>query len=121
MHNGYISKAIGEYAFQTKKEEALQKADYWKKFGVLVLASDLSAAWIQFVDSRVNNEFDRGMYMDEIIQILLMIKSGFSCEVIADVAKEIPDIDSILDVDLVDFVQPEILNAIKSNIETRTA
>lgn len=46
---------------------------------------------------------------------------GMDPKDISEIAREIPDIDILLAREFPRFVQPEILDAIKSNIVARTA
>ena len=98
---------------------AQNKTDYWKTVGTSLLGSgEYSEKWCKIVDEKVNAQFDRGIYLDETLQLMSMIKSGVPNEVVAKAIKELPDGLRILDDYLGAFIHPETLENIKQHLNS---
>ena len=105
------------------KEKAivLSKGEYLKTVdSFLFAAEELSEKWVAFVDEQVNINFIRGTLMDETLQIITMIKSNAPVQVIAQTINQIPGRRTVLDTNLEAFINPEILEEIKSCMNTNT-
>lgn len=108
---------------ETAMERARNKMGYWKEAGSALLASDgqgLVEKWCDFVDKHVTSDFTKGELLDEMLQIMSMIKLNLPYEVIAKTVMQIPDGLIIIDYYLGAFIHPEILDNIKSYMNTRT-
>ena len=102
------------------KEEAESKIGYWETAGTAILGdNELSAKWCSFVQSKANNNFENGAFLDETLQIMSMIKSNIPYELIAQTIKQIPNGQTIIDSYLGAFIHPEILNEIQSHIDSK--
>ena len=103
-----------------EKEKAVKKIGYWETAGTALLDNDeLGAKWCLFVQAQANDDFVRGALLDETLQIISMIKSNISCEVIAQTINQIPGGQTILDAYLPAFINPEILYEIQSHIDSK--
>ena len=97
------------------------KAEYWKKAGSAYLEDEgLDNKWCNFVDELANDSFIRGALLDETLQVISMIKSGISCDIIAKTIEVIPSGQTILDDYLPAFIHPEIISEIQSCINEKS-
>lgn len=104
-----------------EKEKAQRKIDYWQTVGSSFLESDgLGEKWCSFVEQQANDDFARGALIDETLQIISMIKSNIPTEKIALTIEQISGGQTILDDYLGAFIHPEILDEIKSYLNSKT-
>lgn len=103
-----------------EKERAQKKLGYWQTAGNAILNNDeLGEKWCAFVEKQVNDDMATGALLDETLQIMAMIRSNMPLEIIAQTVKQIPGGQSIIDAYLGAFVHPEILEGIKSHMESK--
>ena len=103
-----------------EKGKAQRKIDYWQTAGKAILdENELSEKWCAFVEQQANDDFTRGVLLDETLQIMTMIKSNMPFEIIAQTIKKIPNGQTIIDDYLGAFIHPEILYEIQSQMNSR--
>lgn len=103
-----------------EKGRAQRKLGYWQTAGNAILNNDeLGEKWCAFVEEQVNDDMATGVLLDETLQIMTMIRSNMPLEIIAQTVKQIPGGQTIIDEYLSGFVRPEILEGIKSHMESK--
>ena len=108
-------KEVIDLIGKIEKQKAIAKIGYWQTVGNTLLAKDgVGEKWCTFVEDQAYNDFIKGALLDETLQIISMIKSNVSYEVIAQTINEIPGGLTIIDTYLPAFIHPEILYNIKS-------
>lgn len=99
-------------------ENAQAKINYWKAVGTAMLDESLGEKWCNFVEKHANDDYTRGVFLDEMLQIISMIKANIPYETIAQVLSQIPDEKSIVHNYLGAFIHPEILEEIQSKVDS---
>ncbi len=94
--------------------QAQENVDYWKSVGAAILDESLIEKWNNFVDKRVNS-YLKGSHLNEILQIISMIKANIPYEKIAQVLSKVSGGDGVSIIwDLESFVSSDVLNEIQS-------
>ena len=104
---------------EIQQQQAENKIKYWKTAGAAILEDKaLTEKWCSFVDRNVNDVKGNfpGMFIDETLLIMSMIKAEVSPKAIAKTLKATNDGEVILDYYLGKFIHPEILGQIKNNM-----
>lgn len=99
---------------------ALAKMDTWKKEGSTLFDTDfLRQRWNSWVEAMATDKFQRGMLVDETIEVLRMIKSEESLDLVANYIEKISGGMTIIDSYLAQFIGAEIPYEIRQIIEER--
>ena len=108
--------------FKQKFEQmqAVKKMNYWKQTGIALLeGTGLEEKWCSFVKSQIEDEYIRGAFIDEILQVISMIKLDIPYKVISQIIQNIPDDNKIFKSNLNMFIDSSIINEIYSNIKIK--
>ncbi len=98
---------------ELEKEVAQQRIPYWQSIGEYLFDSnDLINKWNMFVEENCTKA-----PIDDIVQILTVIKAGAPTKSIAQIINNNPKGSVILDNYMGMFVHPEILFEIKYNLQ----
>lgn len=92
--------------------EAEDKKDYWKACGTAILSGELGMVdkWCSFVNKQFDNTFSCGDLLDELLQVMTMIKAGVDHETIKQVISLVYS-QTLIDY-LYMFVKPELVEAV---------
>ena len=99
---------------------ALAKMDTWKREGSLLFDTDfLRQRWNSWVEKMATDRFQRGMLVDETIEVLQMIKANDPIDLVADYIEQTQGGMTIVDMYLPILIGAEIPHEIRQIIEER--
>ena len=99
---------------------ALAKMDTWKREGSLLFDTDfLRQRWNSWVEKMATDRFQRGMLVDETIEVLQMIKADDPIDLVADYIEQTQGGMTIVDMYLPPLIGAEIPHEIRQIIEER--
>ena len=102
------------YAVELKRAQANGKKDYWISCGDVLFDGDesLKQKWYSFVVENINGTY-AGIGVDEILQIISMVKMQVPSHIIGEVLEQMPERDFVM-YNLELFVHPELIPTIGS-------
>lgn len=92
--------------------EAQKKKDYWKACGTALLSGEFGMVekWCSFVDEQADNTVACGDLLDELLQVIALIKAGVDYEKIKTVVSAVNS-QTLIDY-LYRFIHPELVEAV---------
>jgi len=100
------------YTVELKRAQSNKKKDYWISCGDVLFDEDesLKQKWSSFVVENINGAY-AGIGIDEILQIISMIKMQVPSHIIGAVIEQMPERDFLM-YNLGLFVHPELIPTI---------
>lgn len=97
------------YSVELKRAQVNGKKDYWISCGNVLFEDDeaLKQKWAAFVVENINGAYT-GIGIDELLQVMSMIKMQVPSEVVWEVIQQMPEKDFVM-YNLGLFVHPEFI------------